>query len=340
MRNNISDGDWNLFLTLLRAGLWEQPVVLPKPPSQGRWSRIMEMARNQAVVGLLLRGITRLPGDQLPPSDIRMQLLAEANEIEQLNLQMNVVEQELRAFFAQNGLHMLILKGSQAARHYESPLLRQCGDIDIYFPDGEFKAARALLADAETAPDGSAVFHHKGICVEIHPRYYDLHQPEKNLPAVPSVCGELILYSAHILKHTLGVGIGLKQFCDLARAMATLEGSYDKQELEDALRKAGILRWHQMLCAMLVGEMGLNPKYCLDSFKPAKYDRLLHIVRKNGNFGRSNTLRKKGLRSGNPFLRKLATATSFLLRMPFSLHYAPKEALATFRELTHGNIHH
>lgn len=337
MRQFITDGDWNLFLSLLRAGLWEQPVILSKLASQGRWERMLELARRQAVTGLLLRGITHLPADQLPPAPVRMQLLAEANEIEQLNLQMNIVERELRDFFEQHGLRMLVLKGSQAARHYEVPLLRQCGDIDIYFPDGKIEEASALVDKAERAPDGSTVFNRKGICIEIHPRYFDLHLPDERLPAVPSACGEIVLYSAHILKHALGVGIGLKQFCDLARALAMLEGRYDKQELEEALRKAGILRWHQMLCAMLVGELGLNPKYCLDSFKPCSYRNLLQNVRRGGNFGTSRTSRKLAVKKAG-WRRKLSTATSFIARLPFSLRYAPRETWATLRELAHGNL--
>ena len=337
MRQSITNGDWSLFLSLLRAGLWEQPVILPKLASQGRWERMLELARRQAVTGLLLRGITHLPADQLPPAPVRMQLLAEANEIEQLNLQMNIVERELRDFFEQHGLRMLVLKGSQAARNYEVPLLRQCGDIDIYFLDGKIEEAGALVGKAERAPDGSTVFNRKGICVEIHPRYYDLHLPEEMLPDIPSVCGEIILYSAHILKHALGVGIGLKQFCDLARALVTLEGRYDKRELEEALQKAGILRWHQMLCAMLVGELGLNPKYCLDSFKPRSYKNLLHNVRRGGNFGTSRTSRKLAMKKGG-WRRKISTALHFLARLPFSLWYAPKETSSTIAELVKGNL--
>ena len=337
MRNIVSDSDWHLFLALLRAGLWEQPALLPQVPDPASWSRMLEMARSQAVVGLLLRGVTHLRANQLPPADIRMRLLAEANEIEQLNLQMNLVEHELRAFFKQKGLEMLVLKGSQAARHYTSPLLRQCGDIDIYFPEGKFAEACALIPQGEIAPDGSKVFYHKGICVEIHPHYYDLHLPEDRLPAVPSACGELMLYSAHILKHALGVGIGLKQFCDLARALARLKGRYDKKELEEAFREAGILRWHQMLCAFLVGELGLNPKCCLDSFKPVKYGRLLQIVRRGGNFGQEKEMRKQAVKKSG-WRRKASTALSFIGRLPFSLRYAPKETSSTIAELVKGNL--
>jgi len=336
----FSDQEWSMFLRLLRAGLWERSVYLPKLPDEASTGRLLEMGRNQAVVGLLLRSVTHLPKDQVPPSSIRMQLLAESDEIERQNLQINLVERETRAFFEEHGLHPIVQKGSQAAKHYAMPLLRQSGDIDFYLPGESFRQACALVPDGSLSPDGSFVFLRKGVVVELHPHYFDLHLPESQLPPVPSACAELLLYSSHILKHALGAGIGIKQLCDMARALAGMEGSYDKQELEDAFRKAGLLRWHRMLCSLLVDQLDLNPKYCLPSFKPCRYSTLERIIREGGNFGLSRPLRKKGLRARNPFIRKCTTALSFMGRLPFSLRYAPREAVATFRELLRGNVSH
>lgn len=334
----VSDKEWSLFLRLLRAGLWERPIFLLHVPDEEGSRHLLETARQQAVVGLLLRGIARMPMEQLPPPAIRMQLLAEGDEIERKSMQINLVEHEVRNFLEQRGLRPIIQKGSQAAKHYAMPLLRQGGDIDFYLPGESFKKACALFPDGKYAPDGSLVFPKKGIVVELHPRYFDLHLPDDQLPPVPSVCAELLLYSSHILKHAIGTGIGLKQLCDLARALAGLDGTYDKRELEEALRKAGILRWHQMLCSLLVDKLGLDPKYCLPGFKPGNYRTLMRIIRNGGNFGLSSSLRKKGLRAANPLVRKSLTSLSFLLRLPFSLRYAPKETSSTIAELVKGNI--
>jgi hypothetical protein len=332
------ENDWNLFMELLRAGLWEKDLHLQAAPDAACWGRLLQISRVQAVTGLFLRGITHLPKDQIPPASIRMRILAEADEIERQNLQVNQAERDILDFYAWKGLHPLVLKGSHAARYYAKSLLRQSGDIDLYFPDGAFSEACALVPQAGKSPDGSVIFTHKGVTVEIHPRYYDLHLPENQLPAVPSVLGELLLYSSHILKHALGVGIGLKQLCDLARAMACLDGQYSKQDMQKALEKAGLLRWNRLLCSMLVQDLGLDPQYCLPDFTTCSPRPLEKIIRKGGNFGISATLRKKGLRSGRPFSRKTATAFSFLCRLPFSLRYAPKETSSTIAELVKGNL--
>ena len=338
MAPSFSDLEWNLFLKLLRAGLWEKPVILQHSLNDPDATRLLEMARRQAVVGLLLRGITHMPKEQLPSPRIRMQWLTEGDEIERQNLQINLIERDNRTFFERHGLHPVTQKGSQAAKHYALPLLRQSGDIDFYLPGDSFRQACALIPDGTRASDGSLVYRSKGVLVELHPRYFDLHLPVDKLPAVPSICAELLLYSAHILKHALGAGVGIKQLCDMARSLADLEGTYDKQELEAFFRKAGILRWHQMLCSLLVEDLGLDPKYCLPSFKRCNYRALERIIQKGGNFGLAGPLRKKGLRARNPLVRKALTALYFVGRIPFALRYAPKEAWATFRELIRGNI--
>ena len=334
----MPDCSWDLFMQLLRAGLWEEDLRLTGTPSAACWEQLLSMSRIQAVTGLLLRGITHLPKDQLPPAAIRMRLLAEADEIERKNLEAGLAEKKVLAFFAERGLHPIVQKGSQAAKYYAEPLLRESGDIDLYFPEEAFSQAVAAVPHARMTPDGSALASFKGVTVEIHPRYFDLHLPADKLPPVPSLVGELLLYSSHILKHALGAGIGLKQLCDMARALAQTEGLYDKSAFETALRNAGLLRWHRLLCSMLISDLGLDARYCLPGFVPCNPKPLRRIVRQSGNFGTANTARQKALRSENAVVKKGATALSFLLHIPFSLRIAPGEAFATFRELTRGNL--
>ena len=336
----MSDSHWNLFLELLRAGLWEQDLVLTTTPSATCWEQLLETSRIQAVTGLLLRGITHLPKGQLPPAAIRMRLLAEADEIERKNLQAGLVEREMLARFEQKGLHPIVQKGSQAAKYYAEPLLRESGDIDLYFPPKDFQQAVATIPEARMTPDGGAVFSHKGVTVEMHPRYYDLHLPAEQLPPVPSPVGELLLYSAHILKHALGAGIGMKQLCDLARALSQLEGRYDKADFEEALRKARLLRWHHLLCSMLVEDLGLDTRFCLPGFTPDNPKQLRRIVRRSGNFGSASRARQNAIRSHSRVRKKGTTALAFIQRIPFSLRIAPGEAWATFRELVGGNLRH
>lgn len=330
-----TDRNWNIFLTLLRGGLWERDVRLKAAPAPSSWESLRQLALDQAVLGLFLRGVAHLPEDQLPPPDERTLMQAWEAAVAGVNVRIGRVESELLRRLRQAGVHPIIQKGSAAACHYVTPELRQGGDIDVFCP--EFDLACSLVPDARPAPDGTAVFVREGVTVELHPRYYDLHRDPSCLPPPETPCGELLLLSAHILKHAVGAGVGCKQLCDMARALDALTGKYDKSELEVWLRRAGLLRWHRLLCSLLVEDLGLDPACCLDGFRPCHPGALRRIVRSGGHFGRTAPGRGRALKR-RPALRKIDTALAFLRRLPFSLRYAPRETFATIGMLVKGNI--
>ena len=321
----MSDKNWNTFLALLRAGLWEQKPHLSAALEPEEWSRVMDLARSQAVMGLLLEGIARLPEEQQPPETLRPTLQAWEDAFSLADARYTRVQEALLKQLADAGLHPLVQKGTEAAKYYSKPFARQVGDIDLYLPEGEFLSARSLFPDARRASDGAVVFSRDKVTVELHPRYYDIHRPVEELPAIGCPCGELLLFSAHIFKHAIGFGLGCKQLCDLTVALTRLDGQYDKQELADALKKAGLLRWHRLLCSLLVADFGLDPKCCLEGFQPTDPEKLRKIVRSSGHFGHHAK-------------KKAATAGAFLRQLPFSLSYCPRETLATVWELALGNL--
>ena len=321
----MSDSIWNTFLALLRAGLWEQDLQLSAVPDKEGWEQVLELGRGQAVMGLLLRGLAHLPSEQRPPEQFAPVLQAWEEAFSRANARYARVQAELLAQLAAAGLHPVAQKGSEAAKYYADPSVRQVGDIDLFLPEGEFRRARALFPDARKASDGAVVFARDGVTVELHPRYYDIHLSPAKLPAVGSPCSEILLLSSHIFKHAMGFGLGCKQLCDLAVALARLDGKYDKNELREALRRAGLLRWHTLLCSLLVADFGLNSACCLEDFRPVNPKRLRSIVRSSGHFSHHAKT-------------KAATAGAFLRRLPFSLSYCPRETFATIRELALGNL--
>ena len=321
----MSEPLWNSFLALLRAGLWEQDLQLPAVPDTAGWERLLQLGRGQAVMGLLLRGIAHLPEAQRPPEALQPVLDAWQTAFARARERYARTQESILAELRQAGLHPVVQKGTEAAKYYAAPEYRQPGDIDLYLPEGEFSRARALFPHARTASDGAVVFAEDGVTVELHPRYYDIHRPAEKLPVPGSPCGEILLLSAHIFKHATGHGLGCKQLCDLSVALTRLDGQYDKHDLRKALKAAGLLRWHTLLCSLLVADFGLNPACCLQDFEPADPERLRRIVRDSGHF------------SHHP-RTKTATAGAFLRRLPFSLSYCPRETFAYIWELTLGNL--
>ena len=333
------DNNTSIFFAVLRAGLWEREPRLDAAPSAADWQQVLQTARAQAVLGLVYRGMTRLPQEQLPPGEERLRLLADVDRLERGGQALVAAQAALLARFTAAGLHPTVQKGTEAATYYAQPALREAGDIDLYFPAGEFGRAAELVAGygPRTAPDSSLVYQYEGITVEHHTRYFDLHVRAERLPEVPSVVAELVMLSAHILKHAIGEGVGCKQLCDMARALDRTEGSFDKTALLGTLRACGMLRWHRLLCSLLVSDLGLEPARCLPDFRPCDPSPLRRIVLRGGAFGFADPARVQAARRG-PAARKLHAAGAFLRRMPFSLRIAPRETLATLAELVRGNF--
>ncbi len=327
----------DIFFALLRAGLWErdwQPEATLPPED---WPALIQTAKQQAVLGLVYRGIAHLPENQMPPANVRLQLLADIDRVERRGRQLTAVQEELLCHFREAGLHPFVQKGTEAGKYYARPLLRQSGDIDLCFAGGEFDRACALFPEARTAPDGACVFKFWDVTVELHSRYYDLHLPGSRLPEVPSVYAELLMLSAHILKHAIGAGVGCKQLCDMTLALEKTDGQYDKSLLEKYLEEAGMLRWHRILCSLLVEDLGLHPARCLPGFKPCDPAPLRRIVLSGGTFGLYDPARARAVSSGKA-VRKLQAAGAFLKRLPFSLRVAPRETFSTIGELVKGNL--
>ena len=321
----MSGLDWNTFLAILRAGLWEQDLVLTSVPDAAEWEQLLALSRGQAVMGLFLKGIAQLPVDQRPPEEIQPILKTIEEAFSRANGRYAREQGELLLQLADAGLHPVIQKGSEAAKYYADPSARQVGDIDLYVPKGEFSRAWELFPTAKMASDGALVLTRDLVTIELHPRYYDIHRRAEKLPAPGSPCGEILLLSSHIFKHVIGHGLGCKQLCDMAVALVRLDGKYDKSELRKALKYAGLLRWHKLLCSLLVADFGLDPACCLADFRPVGPERLRRIVRSSGHFAHHAPT-------------KAATAGAFLRRLPFSLSYCPRETFATVWELVIGNL--
>ena len=314
---------------LICAGLYERnfkkfPELTPK-----QWAAVVSMAHRQTVTGILSRGITHLPKDYPLPEDILLKLVAEAETIQRQGRKVQQVADTLTARFQAEGLHPIIMKGPEVARFYPEPLLRECGDLDLYFKPDEIDQALKAAGTVEKAPDGSFHFLEDGINIDVHRKYFNLST--KHVPAVPSPEATLLMLSAHILKHCMGPGIGLRQLCDMAMAYKALQ--VPPEQLRQCFREAGLERWNKLLFSFL------NKYLCAE----ALYDELpdpkplLDIILEGGNFGHYAATRGAAISKG-PFRRKLDTARRYLKRLPVSFKYAPREVLPAIGELISGNL--
>ena len=291
---NLSTEHKALF-SLLRAGLWEREPddLSPFPLTDAQWWEVYRMSVRQTVAGTVFRGLHHLPEEYLPADALMIHWVAKADRIERKNRRMDAALRLLLQRMGREGLHPVLLKGQGVAALYGHPLLRECGDIDLYFPsEKEEREAAELMRRAgcrtERQPDGSVCYSWQGVEVEHHTRLFDLHNPllrgylsalvgrhgftdirtedGASLP-VPAPLPNLLLLNAHLLKHIMGHGVGLRQFCDMARAYHALRGSYSPVELEAAYRRTGLLGWSAQLHTFLTEHLGL-PRDVLEGLHP------------------------------------------------------------------------
>lgn len=332
---------------LLRAGLWgifDEAAASAFPLSAGEWERVFTLARQQTVTGIAFRGLDFLPEEAAPPMGIMAKWMAHADRIEQSNRVMNETVAKLYGHFASAGVEAVLQKGQGVAAMYPEPLLRECGDIDLYFPghDGVSDPLAGIDgAVRERQPDDSWVYVVGGIIVEHHTDLLDIQSPrakryvkrlieEKGFEKVVTGDGlevlvpapevNLLLLSSHILKHAFGVGIGLRQFCDYAVARRYYEGRVNEEEMREIWRMTGLEKWQGLLEGFLVKKTGV----------------LLDIVLKGGNFGVYSKDRENVPRAR--WARKVQTFKALMGNLGFAFRYAPGEWFWTTMQLLGGQF--
>lgn len=352
-------------LLLLRAGLWgKKPEdVSLFPLSADEWEKVYGEARRQTVSGWVYRGIGFLSEDLLPPQRVMFRWIVDVDRIEQRNETMNRCLVELTGLLEEKGIRAVVQKGQGVAALYEEPLLRECGDIDLYFPKEEDRRrAESWLHEQgktlERKADGSTAYTWRQIEVEHHPALFDLSRPkmqdylteliaEKGFDSitlgnggriwVPAAELNLLLLNVHILKHAMGRGIGLRQFCDMARAYQVLGMQVDGEEMKRMYEHTGIGAWSRLLHVFLIKILGM-PTACLPYREEVaeSVEPLLDIVWRGGNFGKYEENRRK--QESSVIYRKWETCRAFFRNAHFSMKYAPQEAIHTFRQLMTGQF--
>ena len=328
------------FFALLRSGLHERPLAAVEQEivsglSTAQWKALFLLSRQQTVSGLIFRALDHLPPGLTIPDEVELGLVAEADRIERDNRHKAAVSERLLARFKQQGLSPRVMKGSAVAVFYAYPTLRESGDIDFFFPPAELEQARMCLTATVTTPDGSVCSREEGVDIDLHDRYFDLHCAARKLPEPGTPEATLLMLSAHILKHAIGTGIGIRQFCDLAAAWLALEGTFDPAALKALFRRTGTLRWNRLLFSFLADRLDLPDT--LFTAGRISSEPLLRIVLEGGNFGHYAAVRSVALQAGS-HRRKRNTLARFLHRLPFSLRYAPRETFATILHLAAGNL--
>ena len=327
-----------------------------KCPSPEDWKRLFDMAKFQALVGVLNEGVHRLPAEQLPPADILEEWDRLAGKVEEIHARHLRQTAELEALFERKGLRGCILKGTGLARLYPMPGRRQCGDIDVWIP-GPRKAVLRAFTDEFEVHDilyqecKADIFDDTVVEVHFHPtkmynpflnarmqRWLDRHSPVRPgagaVAAAPSAPGapapaltypdaefNAVFCMAHMYRHYIVGGLGMRQMMDYYYVLRELPASR-RVPVFRTLKRLGMGRFAAASMLALKYNFGLEDEYLLCEPDMKRGPRLINDMFRMGNFGVLDP-RNRAATGGNALSRFLHRNR----RVFSNLRYYPREVI-------------
>lgn len=318
----MKDSTVRAFFTLVQAGLWEKDVCLSQF-GEVDYGRILELAQEQSVVGLVAAGLEHVIDVKLPKEDV-LQFVGQALLLEQQNRSMNAFLSRLVEQMRREGIYTLLVKGQAIAQRYERPLWRASGDVDLFLSEDNYEKAKTYLVPLATSvePEGRYGQHLgmtlEGNVVELHGNlrcglssrvdkvldgvrndtFYSGNVSSWSNAGVQTFLlskeNEVFYVFTHILSHFYKGGIGLRQICDWTRLLWTYRDTMNQSALELLINKAGLMTEWRAFGVFAVEYLGLMkdavPYYSEETKWGKKAARIQSFIMAVGNFGHNRDM--------------------------------------------------
>ena len=316
----ILSNNQEVFLALLRAGLWEQDVMLSSC-GEIDFSDVYRIAEEQSVVGLVAAGFEHNTGTKAP-QEILLTFVGTALQLEKRNKEMNLFIAKLIERMREVGIYALLVKGQGVAQNYERPLWRASGDIDFYLSEENYNKSMLLLKPLASRIDNENEYtKHCGMTInsweiELHGSlrsglWEKLEHVLDNVQYevfcggavrswmngntqvfLPRVDEDVFYVFSHILQHFYKEGVGLRQICDWCRLLWTNKDSINLKLLESRIREAGVMTEWKTFASLAVHYLGMPneamPFYTKSRRWLCNGSKTLSIILESGNFGHNN----------------------------------------------------
>ena len=333
----------NYLLDLIRVAL-DHRKDLDRKLSKQEWVEIKEKAAQQAVSGITFCGMKKLPDNQWPDMDLKLEWIGESEQIKAQNRHVDQQTAEIWKRLTGDGLEAAILKGQGIATLYgdEMGQMRQPGDIDIWVKGG-YRAVCDYIQ--RTIPNDDLAYHRfhynffRDTEVELHHRptqmrnllddrklakWYNsfgadsfVYLEDKGF-AVPPVEFNRIFILTHIYRHFLFEGIGLRQVIDYYFVLKA-NGGKDKEEIAKILKELRMTRFAEAIMWILHKNLGLEEEYLICGMNEKEGRFVLGEMEQTGNFGQADQ-RFKGM---SKICRMTKHGIHLLLHYPSEVIWTP-----------------
>lgn len=354
------------FLEALGSSLWDRPIRHSYFDGLNRkeWITIFSMSFHQTVEGHIADAILALPQSLLPPQDLLLKWIVRLQHIEENNRRMAEVVSQQGRLFQEFGIKAYLQKGHGVSMYYPKPDVRVSGDIDWFFPTrNDYDRANQLMKERgegfHVQPAYSSGYSFEGVETEHHLKLIQLRNPfvlkycralVKELSRgnvtvefgpskveIPSPLLNIVQVNAHILKHQVTYGIGLRQLCDSAILYHRFHDQIDGGELKHIYKKLGMLDWSHVLHQVLVDLLGIQPEklpYEIEQ-KPG-VEWMKEYILRTGNFGFYDPLNPDINNPGGRVNRRVRLMSNFKKLYPL----APVETICFPFVHLFSKIHH
>ena len=332
----MSDGTRGLLFQLIRFSLWGEKISMTGMGHK-EYGALMETASRQTVEGLVANALIE-NGVRLEKYDA-INTYSLLGTLRQQNDFMNKELAGLCQLMRENKIKFVVMKGQTVSARYPQPRDRVIGDIDFYCPPSDFQKACEVIQNQwhaeieENEVEKHVAFLHNDVDYELHSflnefcskssqQYFD-ELVERSVedwngnPSVVTVADEnvpvltpaldIAFSFVHLYMHLQELGVGLRQFCDLAMlchdAFGRGSGEATRKELKQILTTLGYVRAFRAVGAVLVDCLGLSPEefpFAIENKDRRYKEYILDIVFKRGNFGKYG--RKNMVGSGIGYL--------------------------------------
>jgi len=319
--------------SLLAAAMFQ--VGLPLMPEGFDWKRVIEEARQQAVLPLVAEGMASLPPARQAPQELKQAAQQAAFYAVTAYERILHTQDQLIALFQRENIPCVILKGLGAAACYPKPELRLQGDIDLLVHRHDLDRACALLErtgyqENKRPQDKHIAFLGHGAEVELHyeaanypgnPAGEAIHAHMSQVvdravqvalgpyrfPALKGL-DQAVSLLMHMQRHIWAEGLGLRQLCDWTMFVHHLEEGRWEQEIAPALQSFGLYRFAQIVTGSCAKYLGLPEQACRwhrgIGADDLSHSLLIDLV-SSGNFGRKDPDRQgyiliEGPENGKP----------------------------------------
>ncbi len=216
----------------------------------------------------------------------------------------------LRDAFDQAGIPYIPIKGILIAEHYPDPELRTMGDIDVLVRQEDCERIRDLLLPlgfenenwyinewdytlnytefelqakiiGKDRPDEGAVNRYFN-------RFWEYAHPGEGSSLLLEPSFHFFYLIAHIAKHLRWVGVGFRQFYDLAVLMSDCPERYDWDWIRQQAEQIDFFRFTACALAMVERWFGVPSPYGTDCLSEELFQDLTDKIFADGVFGFEN----------------------------------------------------